>query len=77
MVGDLMMGDLVQIIIVTAAALAALAAIVIPYFRKPKAATPGCAHCPSARQPRRVAQPDPARGATLRVVGLERGSPRR
>lgn len=71
------MGDLVQVIIVTAAALAALAGIVVPYFRKPKAAAPGCAHCPSARLQRRGAQPDPARAATLRVAGLGRGAPRR
>ena len=49
------MNDLLQFAVVTAAAVAALAAILRPYVRPtPAGSLPGCATCPSARARRRT-----------------------
>jgi hypothetical protein len=44
------MSDVIQFVIVTLTAVAALAALVVPYIRRPKTPTPGCSHCPSAKR---------------------------
>jgi hypothetical protein len=66
------MNDAVQVVLVTLVAIAALAAIVLPYFRKPAPGLPACGNCPSAK--RAVKRPAASASAQpLRFVDPRQG----